>query len=87
MLPPFLGSGFVHTGSMTVGLRWFADHQPLAPVIETLRGLLMGHPTGTSAIFAIAWCAAITLASYLWTRAAFNRDPAPWFHAEANDAG
>ncbi len=29
-----------------------------------------------SAIIAVAWCAAITLASYLWARAAFNRDPA-----------
>jgi hypothetical protein len=26
---------------------------------------------------AAAWCAAITLACFLWARAAFNRDPAP----------
>jgi ABC-2 type transport system permease protein len=77
MLLPFLGSGFVPTDSMPAGLRWFADYQPFTPVIETLRGLLLGTVIGNSAVIAVAWCAAITLASYLWARAAFNRDPAP----------
>jgi ABC-2 type transport system permease protein len=72
---PFLGSGFVPTDSMPTGLRWFAEYQPFTPVIETLRGLLMGTPIGNGAFIAIAWCAAITLASYLWARWAFNRDP------------
>jgi ABC-2 type transport system permease protein len=76
ILLPFLGSGFVPTDSMPVGLRWFAEYQPLTPVIETVRGLLMGTPIGNRAFIAIAWCAAITLASYLWARGAFNRDPA-----------
>jgi ABC-2 type transport system permease protein len=76
MLLPFLGSGFVPTDSMPVGLRWFAEYQPFTSVIETLRGLLMGTSIGNSAIIAAAWCAAITLAGYLWARAAFNRDPA-----------
>jgi ABC-2 type transport system permease protein len=76
MLLPFLGSGFVPTASMPVGLRWFAEYQPFTPVIETLRGLLLGSPIDNSAFIAIAWCAAITLASYLWARRAFNRDPA-----------
>jgi ABC-2 type transport system permease protein len=76
MLLPFLGSGFVPTASMPVGLRWFAEYQPFTPVIETLRGLLLGSPIDNSAFIAIAWCAAITLAGYLWARRAFNRDPA-----------
>jgi ABC-2 type transport system permease protein len=77
MLLPFLGSGFVPTDSMPAGLRWFADYQPFTPFIETLRGLLLGTAIGNSAVIAAAWCAAITLASFLWARAAFNRDPAP----------
>jgi ABC-2 type transport system permease protein len=75
MLLPFLGSGFVPTGSMPAGLRWFAEYQPFTPVIETLRGLLLGTPIGNSAIIAITWCAAIALAGYLWARKLFNRDP------------
>ncbi len=73
---PFIGSAIVPTDSMPTGLRWFAEYQPLTPVIETLRGLLMGTAIGTNGIIAVAWCCAIGVAGYLWSRAAFNRDPA-----------
>jgi ABC-2 type transport system permease protein len=72
---PFLGSGFVPTESMPVGLRWFAEYQPFSPVIETVRGLLVGTAIGNSAVIAVAWCAGITLVSYLWARRLYNRDP------------
>jgi len=72
---PFLGSGFVPTDSMPTGLRWFAEYQPFTPVIETVRGLLLGSAIGTSAVLAVAWCAAITLVGYLWARKLYNRDP------------
>jgi ABC-2 type transport system permease protein len=72
---PFLGSGFVPTDSMPVGLRWFATYQPLTPVIETVRGLLLGTPIGSDAAIAVAWCAAITLVGYLWARRLYDRDP------------
>ncbi len=75
-LLPFLGSGFVPTDSMPTGLRWFAEYQPFTPVIETLRGLLMGTPIGNSAILAVAWSAGITLVGYLWAIKLYNRDPA-----------
>jgi ABC-2 type transport system permease protein len=74
-LLPFLSSGFVPTESMPPGLRAFAEYQPFTPVIETLRGLLFGTPIGNSAVLAAAWCAAITLLSYLWSRKLFSRDP------------
>jgi hypothetical protein len=32
---------------------------------------------GASAVIAVAWCAAIATAGYLWARAVFERDPAP----------
>ena len=62
---------------MPAGVRWFAEHQPFTPVIETLRGLLLGTPIGSSAVTAAAWCAGLALAGYLWSRRLFNRDPAP----------
>ena len=61
--------------TMPAGVRWFAENQPLTPMIETLRGLLLGTPIGNSAIIAIAWCIAIALVGYLWARAAYNRNP------------
>ena len=73
ILLPFLGSGFVPTDSMPAGLRWFAEYQPFTPVIETLRGLLLGTPIGGSAYLAIAWCVVIALAGYLWAKRLYNR--------------
>jgi ABC-2 type transport system permease protein len=73
MLLPFLGSGFVPTDSMPVVLRWFAEYQPFTPVIETVRGLLMGTPVGAQAIAAFLWSAAIALGSYVWAIRLYNR--------------
>jgi ABC-2 type transport system permease protein len=70
---PFLGSGFVPTESMPVGLRWFAEYQPFTPIIETLRGLLTGGGIGSSGLAAVAWCAGIALVGYLWAKKLYNR--------------
>ena len=72
----FLGSGFVPTQTMPDGLRWFAENQPFTPIIETLRGLLLGTPIGDSAAIAVAWCVAIAVLGYLWARKLYERDPA-----------
>jgi ABC-2 type transport system permease protein len=75
ILLPFLGSGFVPTDSMPPVLRWFAEYQPFTPIIETLRGLLLGTPIGGSAVAAVLWCVGIALVSYLWAKKLYNRDP------------
>src|SRR5258705_1701879 len=76
ILLPFLGSGFVPTDSMPTAIRLFADYQPFTPVIETLRGLLLGTGIGNSAVLAIAWSVVIIAVSYLWARRLYNRDAA-----------
>lgn len=76
ILLPFLGSGFVPTSSMPAAVRWFAQYQPFTPIIETLRGLLLGTPVGSNAIIALTWSAGIALAAYLWAKALYNRRPA-----------
>ncbi|PSL43521.1 ABC-2 type transport system permease protein [Saccharothrix carnea] len=73
-LLPLFGSGFVPTDSMPTVLRWFAEHQPVTPIMETLRGLLLGTPIGDSAVIALAWCAVIALAGYAWAKRLYNRD-------------
>ena len=74
VLLPFLGSGFVPTESMPAGMRWFAEHQPFTPMMDALRGLLMGTPIGNSALVALAWCAFISLSGYLWARDLYERE-------------
>jgi ABC-2 type transport system permease protein len=69
---PFIGSGFVPTGSMPTGLRQFAEYQPFTPIMETIRALLTGTPLGGEVWAATAWCAGIALAGYLWARKRYN---------------
>jgi len=73
LLLPLLGSGFVPTGSMPAGVRWFAEYQPFTPATETVRGLLMGTPIGNNAVITVGWCAGIALLSYLWARRLYSR--------------
>jgi ABC-2 type transport system permease protein len=75
ILLPFLGSGFVPAESMPTALQWFAEHQPFTPIMETVRGLLLGTAIGNNAWLAAAWCAAITAACYMWAKKLYNRDP------------
>jgi ABC-2 type transport system permease protein len=74
---PFLGSGFVPTDSMPAGLRWFAEYQPFTPIMDTVRGLLLGTAIGNSAVIAVAWCVGIALVGYVWAKKLYNRDPSP----------
>jgi ABC-2 type transport system permease protein len=71
---PFLGSGFVPTDSMPTWLRWFAEYQPFTPVIETLRGLLLGTGIGNSAWLAVGWCVLIAVLCYMWSKSLFARE-------------
>ncbi|MGI3785926.1 MAG: ATP-binding cassette domain-containing protein [Janthinobacterium lividum] len=73
LLLPFLGGGFVPTRSMPLGLRWFAEHQPFTPLIEAVRGLLLGVPSGWVLALAVGWCVVITVAGYVWAMAVDER--------------
>ena len=70
----FTSSALVRPDSMSGGVRWFSEYQPFTPVINTVRGLLLGTPIGNSAVLAVAWCAGLTLIGYLWARAVYNRN-------------
>jgi len=72
-LLPFLGSGFVPTATMPVGLRQFAEYQPFTPVADTVRGLLTHAPIGGRAFIAIAWSISLAVVAYLWATRLYNR--------------
>jgi ABC-2 type transport system permease protein len=77
ILLPFLGSGFVPTGSLPTGIRWFAEYEPFTPVNETLRGLLTGTKIGDNLLITIAWCVGTAVLSYAWSRRLYEREPKP----------
>ena len=64
MFIPYLSTAFVPASSMTRVLRPIAANQPFTPVIETMRGLWMGHTStgasvGHEALLAAVYCTAI----------------------------
>jgi ABC-2 type transport system permease protein len=75
VLLPFLGSGFVPTDSMPTGLRWFAEHQPFTPIIESVRALLAGGSAGSDGWLAVGWCVVIGMVGFAWSRRLYNREP------------
>jgi ABC-2 type transport system permease protein len=75
MFAPYVSSAFVPTDTMPGALKWIGDRQPVTPIVETLRGLMLGTPIGNHAITALAWCAGlaaigIVSAGLLFRRAA-----------------
>lgn len=73
MFLPYASSAFVPVRTMPGWLHGFAAHQPITPVTETLRGLLLGTPVGSNAWVALAWCAGILVVSILASGALFAR--------------
>jgi ABC-2 type transport system permease protein len=73
MFLPYPSSAFVPIDTMPTWLRGFAEHQPVTPVIETLRGLLLGLPVGSSPARAVAWCLGILVAAVAVSGVLFRR--------------
>jgi ABC-2 type transport system permease protein len=59
MFLPYPSSAFVPIETMPTWLHGFADHQPVTPLIEALRGLLHDQPVGSAPWLALAWCGGI----------------------------
>jgi ABC-2 type transport system permease protein len=68
MFIPYVSTAFVPAATMPGWLRGFAAHQPFTPIVETMRGLWMGHTStgasvGSQAGLAVPYCLAILVAS------------------------
>ncbi|MFI8188637.1 ABC transporter permease [Streptomyces sp. NPDC085946] len=75
MILPFLSSAFVPVDAMPGWFRPIAEHQPFTPVIETLRGLLLGTGIGNDGWLAALWCLGLAALGYAWSTSLFHRDP------------
>ncbi|HEY4225504.1 MAG TPA: ABC transporter permease [Pseudolysinimonas sp.] len=72
MFVPYVSSAFVPVSTMPVWLQGFAQHQPLTPIIETIRGLLRGSAIGDQGWIAVLWCLGILLVSTVITAVVFR---------------
>jgi ABC-2 type transport system permease protein len=73
MFITYASSAFVPVHTMPAWLQGFAHHQPITPVIETMRGLLLGTPVGANASTALAWCGGILAVSIALAGILFER--------------
>lgn len=67
----FASAAFVPTDTMPTALRVFAENQPVTHVIEAIRALMIGAPTGDHILISLIWLVSITIiaipiASYLF---------------------
>lgn len=70
---PFLSSAFVPTDTMPGPVRWFAENQPVTPIVNSLRALLAGETPGSEIWIALAWCAGILVAAYFGAVLVYRR--------------
>jgi len=70
---PYLSSAFVPPSTMPAFLRGVSEHQPITPVIETVRGLLTGTPIGDNGWIALLWCTGLPAASSTFAAWLFRR--------------
>ncbi|MET0161671.1 MAG: ABC transporter permease [Microbacteriaceae bacterium] len=64
ILLPFISSAFVPTATMPGPVRWFAEHQPVTSIVETIRALLGDRPVGPEIWAALGWCTGILLLAW-----------------------
>jgi ABC-2 type transport system permease protein len=70
---PYLSDGFVPAETMPGVLRGFAEHQPITPLVETARALLLDQPIGNAGWIAAAWLAAAVVISVPTAAVLFRR--------------
>ena len=61
---PFVSSAFVPTESMPGPVQWFAEHQPVTSIVNTIRSLFAQQPVGSDGWVALAWCVGLLLVAY-----------------------
>lgn len=70
---PYLSSAFVPVASMPEWLQPVAAHQPITPIVETIRALLMDTDAGTQPWWAVGWCVVILSVAAVWGAWLFRR--------------
>lgn len=70
---PFISSAFVPTTSMPAPVAWFAENQPVTPIVDSIRALLTGQPVAADLWIAPAWLVGVLLVAYAAAMAIYRR--------------
>ena len=69
---PLFSSAFAPTETMPKALRFFAENQPMTPIVETIRSLLNCEPVGNEIWIALAWCVGIMIVAWFFAMRAYK---------------
>jgi ABC-2 type transport system permease protein len=58
---------------MPSALATFALYQPMTPIVDSVRLLLLGEPVGNNLIIALAWCVVISVVFWALSVGAYSR--------------
>lgn len=71
---PYLSSGFVPTETLPKALRFFAQYQPMTPIIDTMRNALLGNDLQIDMFLAaLLWCVGLSAVFYFAAALLFGR--------------
>jgi ABC-2 type transport system permease protein len=70
---PFVSSAFVPTTGMPAPVEWFAEHQPVTSIVNTLRNLYADQPLGNDLWTALAWCVGLLVVAYALALRTYHR--------------
>ena len=70
---PFISSAFVPTEGMPGPVQWFAEHQPVTSIVDTIRNLLAEQPVGGTGWVAVGWCVGLLVVAYVLAIRTYHR--------------
>jgi ABC-2 type transport system permease protein len=70
---PFISSAFAATTTMPGPVRWFAEYQPVTPIVNTIRDLFAGRPASEDDWIALAWMVGILIVAYTVAMVVYRR--------------
>ena len=70
---PFVSSAFVPTDTMPGPVRAFAEHQPVTPIVGSIRALLGQQPVGGDIWIALSWCVGILVVAVGFAMVVYRR--------------
>ena len=70
---PFISSAFVPTEGMPAPVQWFAEHQPVTPIVDTIRNLFAEQPVGQEGWIAVAWCVGLLVVAQALAMRTYRR--------------
>ncbi|HWD61743.1 MAG TPA: ABC transporter permease [Humibacter sp.] len=70
---PFISSAFVPTASMPGPVAWFAQYQPVTPIVDSIRDLFTGQPVSGDIWIALAWLVGILVVAYVLATSIYRK--------------